>query len=106
MWGRAACIVQCPRRCTSALHRAHRRHRDKDKQRSLVGSPGALSLSVLGKRMWEKDKDNFIVLKSANAGPSGLGLGMSAGASAAMDVEMKDAEVLAQSGVKSLLLPR
>ena len=90
---------------------------------SPVGSPGASSSSVLGKRARDKEadvvgsrmsidsvtdkEDNFVIIsKSADAGPSGLGLGVSAGAGAATDVEMKDAEAPAQSGAKPPLPPR
>jgi len=88
---------------------------------SPVGSPGASSSSVLGKRARDKeadvgsrmsvdsvtDKDNFVIIsKSADAGPSGLGLGVSASAGAATDVEMKDAEAPAQSGAKPPLPSR
>ncbi|KAH9033487.1 hypothetical protein EDB85DRAFT_2289386 [Lactarius pseudohatsudake] len=88
---------------------------------SPVGSPGASSSSVLGKRVRDKeadvgsrvsidsvtDKDNFVIIsKSDDAGPSGLGLGVSAGAGTATDVEMKDAEAPAQSGAKPPLPPR
>ncbi|KAH9033483.1 hypothetical protein EDB85DRAFT_2289382 [Lactarius pseudohatsudake] len=88
---------------------------------SPVGSPGASSSSVLGKRARDKeadvgsrmsidsvtDKDNFVIIsKSPDAGPSGLGLGVSAGAGTATDVEMKDAEAPAQSDAKPPLPPR
>ena len=84
---------------------------------SPVGSPGASSSSVLGKRARDKeadvgsrmsidsvtDKDNFVIIsKSPDAGPSGL----CADAGAAPDVEMKDAEAPAQSGAKPPLPPR
>ena len=84
MQGRAACVMQCPRRCASPLHWACCRCRDEDKQRSPVGSPGTSSSSVLGKCVQEKDKDNFIVSKSADMGPLGLGLGVSVGAGTAV----------------------
>ncbi|KAF8257126.1 hypothetical protein EI94DRAFT_1774612 [Lactarius quietus] len=80
---------------------------------SPVGSPGASSSSVLGKRARDKeadvgsrmsidsvtDHDNFVIISSKSpddaAGPSGLSA--SPGAGVATDVEMKDAEATAQS---------
>ena len=89
---------------------------------SPVGSPGASSSSVLGKRARDKeadvgsrmsidsvtDKDNFVIISKSpdDAGPSGFGFGESAGAGAAIDIEMKDAEAPAQSGAKPPLPPR
>ena len=77
---------------------------------SPVGSPGASSSSVLGKRSRDKeigsrmsidsvtDKDNFVIIsKSPDAGPSS--------AAAAAEIEMKDAEAPAQSGPKPPPLP-
>jgi ubiquitin carboxyl-terminal hydrolase 25/28 len=77
---------------------------------SPVGSPGASSSSILGKRSREKeigsrmsidsvtDKDNYVIIsKSPDAGPSGR--------DDAAEVEMKDAEAPAQSGPKPPPLP-
>jgi ubiquitin carboxyl-terminal hydrolase 25 len=77
---------------------------------SPVGSPGASSSSVLGKRSRDKeigsrmsidsvtDKDNYVIIsKSPDAGPSGTGC--------AAEIEMKDAEAPAQSGPKPPPLP-
>jgi ubiquitin carboxyl-terminal hydrolase 25/28 len=73
---------------------------------SPVGSPGASSSSVLGKRARDKevvasrmsiDSDNFVIISKspdADAGPS------CASVANAADVEMKDAEAPAQSGAK------
>jgi ubiquitin carboxyl-terminal hydrolase 25/28 len=82
---------------------------------SPVGSPGASSSSVLGKRARDKeadvgsrmsiDSDNFVIISKspdADAGPSGEGVGVGV----ATDVEMKDAEAPAQSGAKPPLPPR
>ncbi|KAF8259478.1 hypothetical protein EI94DRAFT_1834394 [Lactarius quietus] len=89
---------------------------------SPVGSPGASSSSVLGKRARDKeadvgsrmsidsvtDHDNFVIILSKSpddaAGPSGLSA--SPGAGVATDVEMKDAEATAQSGAKPPLPQR
>ncbi|KAF8262779.1 hypothetical protein EI94DRAFT_1808258 [Lactarius quietus] len=89
---------------------------------SPVGSPGASSSSVLGKRARDKeadvgsrmsidsvtDHDNFVIISSKSpddaAGPSGLSA--SPGAGVATDVEMKDAEATAQSGAKPPLPQR
>ncbi|KAH9973357.1 hypothetical protein BGW80DRAFT_1171982 [Lactifluus volemus] len=77
---------------------------------SPVGSPGASSSSVLGKRSRDKemgsrmsidsitDKDNYVIIStSPDAGPSGLG--------GATEVEAKDTESPAQSGAKPPPLP-
>ena len=88
---------------------------------SPVGSPGASSSSVLGKRARDKeadvgsrmsidsvtDHDNFVIISSKSAddaGPSDLSAGADAGVAA--DVEMKDAETTAHSGAKPPLPPR
>ena len=77
---------------------------------SPVGSPGASSSSVLGKRSRDKemgsrmsidsitDKDNYVIIStSPDAGPSGLG--------GATEVDAKDTEAPAQSGAKPPPLP-
>jgi ubiquitin carboxyl-terminal hydrolase 25 len=77
---------------------------------SPVGSPGASSSSVLGKRSRDKeigsrmsidsvtDKDNFVIIsKNPDAGPSGAG--------GAAETEMKEAEAPAQSDPKPPPLP-
>ncbi|KAI0296336.1 hypothetical protein B0F90DRAFT_1636470 [Multifurca ochricompacta] len=86
---------------------------------SPVGSPGASSSSVLGKRSRDKeigsrmsidsftDKDNYVIIsKSPDAGPSGLGGGSGGDGGATQDVEMKEGEAPAQSGAKPPLPPR
>jgi len=77
---------------------------------SPVGSPGASSSSVLGKRSRDKeigsrmsidsvtDKDNYVIIsKGPDAGPSGV--------SGDAEIEMKDVEAPAQSGPKPPPLP-
>ncbi|KAI9510784.1 hypothetical protein F5148DRAFT_509712 [Russula earlei] len=77
---------------------------------SPVGSPGASSSSVLGKRSRDKeigsrmsldsvtDKDNYVIIsKSADAGPSGMG--------GAAEIEMKDVDAPTISYVKPPPLP-
>ncbi|KAF8257036.1 hypothetical protein EI94DRAFT_1774682 [Lactarius quietus] len=75
---------------------------------SPVGSPGASSSSVLGKRARDKEADvgsrMSIDSSRRRAGPSGLSA--SPGAGVATDVEMKDAEATAQSGAKPPLPQR
>ncbi|KAI0275431.1 hypothetical protein BC834DRAFT_815748 [Gloeopeniophorella convolvens] len=78
---------------------------------SPVGSPGASSSSVLGKRSRDKeaearmsidsiiDKDNYVIIsKDADAGPSGSGT--------TGDVEMKDGDAPAQPAAKPPIPPR
>jgi ubiquitin carboxyl-terminal hydrolase 25/28 len=77
---------------------------------SPVGSPGASSSSVLGKRSRDKeigsrmsidsatDKDNYVIIsKSPDAGPSGVG--------GAAEIEMKEVEAPPQPGSKPPPLP-
>jgi ubiquitin carboxyl-terminal hydrolase 25 len=77
---------------------------------SPIGSPGASSSSVLGKRSRDKemgsqmsidsitDKDNYVIIStSPDAGPSGLG--------GATEVDANDTEAPAQSGTKPPPLP-
>lgn len=77
---------------------------------SPVGSPGASSSSVLGKRSRDKeigsrmsidsvtDKDNYVIIsKEPDAGPSGV--------SGGAEIEMKDVEAPAQSSPKPPPLP-
>jgi len=77
---------------------------------SPVGSSGASSSSVLGKRSRDKeigsrmsidsitDKDNYVIIsKNSDAGPSGVGGGA--------EIEMKDVEPPAVSGMKPPPLP-
>lgn len=82
---------------------------------SPVGSPGASSSSVLGKRSREKeigsrmsidsvtDKDNYVIIsKNLDAGPSGVG---DAGASEAEMKDIIEAPAPASSGTKPPPLP-
>jgi ubiquitin carboxyl-terminal hydrolase 25/28 len=79
---------------------------------SPVGSPGASSSSVLGKRARDKevvasrmsiDSDNFVIISKS---PDVANADADAAGPSRADVEMKDAEAPAQSGAKPPPLPQ